>query len=68
MKDTTELYVLVNADTGADMYDYQNQAPATALAKNISRGTRVPRIRVEKRVFKLVSTETVRTIEHGKRV
>ncbi|KWH50741.1 hypothetical protein [Burkholderia cepacia] len=68
MSETIKKYVAVDPATGEDLYSYDNQAPTTALAKNISRSTRSPRVVVEERTYALVSKQTVRTLENGKRV
>ncbi|KVT46697.1 hypothetical protein [Burkholderia multivorans] len=68
MSETIKKYVAVDAATGEDLYSYDNQAPATALAKNISRSKRTPRVEVEERTYTLIAKRTVRTLENGKRI
>ena len=59
MSNTVKKFAVVDAATGKDRVVYDNQAPATTVAKDLSYGKTVL---VEERTYQLVSTRVVRTV------
>ena len=59
MSNIVKKFAVIDTTTSKDRVVYDNQAPATALAKNISRGKTML---VEERTYELVSTRIVRTV------
>lgn len=63
MSSTVNKYAVVEAETGRERVVYDNQAPATTLAKRSSwRG----KLLVVERTYVLKEERTVRTVELGK--
>lgn len=61
MSDIAKKYAVVDTETGKDHAVYDNQAPATRLAKGLSYARTMI---VEERVYAFVSKTVVRTVRN----